>query len=121
MPPRLLHGILRVAVPVLNGVDRGLRAVPLVGRQMASAVHHVLPVNRNPRADWRLLDTFDWYSPRFQSKHTYEQVFRWFESCGLEDLHVVDVPIAVRGRKPSRAAERPAVASDESRKARVLV
>lgn len=50
---------------------------------------------------WRVPDTFDWYSPWYQSKHTYEQVFRWFESCGLQDLTVGDVPVAVRGRKPA--------------------
>jgi SAM-dependent methyltransferase len=105
MPPRLLHSILSVAVPVLNGVDRGLRWIPLFGKPLAGAVHHIFPVNRNPRRDWRVLDTFDWYSPRYQSKHTYEEVFRWFESCGLEDLHVVEVPIAVRGRKPERIDE----------------
>jgi 2-polyprenyl-3-methyl-5-hydroxy-6-metoxy-1,4-benzoquinol methylase/uncharacterized protein YbaR (Trm112 family) len=123
MPPRMLHSILSVAVPVLNGVDRGLHAIPLVGRPMATAVHHVFPVNRNPRPDWRVLDTFDWYSPRYQSKHTYEQVFRWFESCGLEDLHVVEVPIAVRGRKPFRVGERKlgVAAPDESRNVQVLV
>jgi hypothetical protein len=27
-------------------------------------------------------------------------VFRWFEGSGLEDLHVVEVPISVRGHKP---------------------
>ena len=48
---------------------------------------------------WRILDTFDWYSPWYQSKHTYEEVFRWFESCGLRDLRVIDQPIAVQGRK----------------------
>ncbi len=106
MPPRVLHGILSVAVPVLNAVDTGLRFIPLIGKPLAGAIHHVFPVNRNPRREWRVLDTFDWYSPRYQSKHTYEQVFRWFESCGMEDLHVVDVPIAVRGRKPERRGER---------------
>jgi hypothetical protein len=64
-------------------------------------VHHVFPVNRQADPEARVLDTFDWYSPRYQSKHTYEQVFRWFESCGLEDLHVAETPIAVRGRKPN--------------------
>ena len=29
----------------------------------------------------------------------YEEVFRWFESCGLRDLKVIDQPIAVQGRK----------------------
>jgi hypothetical protein len=48
----------------------------------------------------RLLDMFDWYSPVYQSKHTYEQVFRWFEDCGLKDLRVLGKPISVRGTKP---------------------
>ena len=98
--PRSLHGFLRVAVPVINSVDSGLRALPLVGRPMSGIVRHLFPVNRNPQRSWRVLDTFDWYSPTYQSKHTYEQVFRWFESCGLEDLHVAEVPISVRGRMP---------------------
>src|SRR5580700_1702671 len=49
---------------------------------------------------WRILVRFDWYSPWYQSKHTYEEVFRWFESCGLEDLRVIEQPIAVQGRRP---------------------
>jgi hypothetical protein len=54
----------------------------------------------HPDRRWRILDTFDWYSPWYQSKHTYEEVFRWFESCGLEDLRVIEQPIAVQGRRP---------------------
>ena len=100
MSPKALHGLLRVAVPTLYWTDRGLRVVPVVGRPLAGLVHHVFPVNRHPNPEQRLLDTFDWYSPRYQTKHTYEQVFRWLESSGLEDLHVLDQPIAVRGRKP---------------------
>jgi SAM-dependent methyltransferase len=100
MSPNVLHGILRIAVPVVNGVDSALRVLPVVGKPMSGFLRHVLPVNRNPNRQWRVLDTFDWYSPRYQSKHTYEQVFRWFESCGLEDLHVGEVAISVRGTKP---------------------
>lgn len=122
MPPRVLHGILRVVVPLLNGVDTGLRWIPLVGKPLAGAVHHVFPVNRNPRREMRVLDTFDWYSPRYQSKHTYEEVFRWFESCGLEDLHVAEVPIAVRGRKPARRHEtRPALSEFASQDSQAIV
>jgi hypothetical protein len=54
----------------------------------------------HPDRKWRILDTFDWYSPWYQSKHTYEEVFRWFENCGLEDLRVIEQPIAVQGRRP---------------------
>jgi hypothetical protein len=101
MPDRVLHRCLSVAVPVMYSADRMLRTLPGVGRPLAGIVHSVFWVNRNPDPKKRLLDTFDWYSPKYQSKHTYEQVFRWFESCGLKDLHVGDVPVAVRGRKPA--------------------
>ena len=99
LPAKTLHGILSVMVPVVNGVDSALRVLPGIGRPLSGFVRHLFPVNRNPIRDWRVLDTFDWYSPRYQSKHTYEQVFGWFESCGMEDLHVAEVPISVRGRK----------------------
>jgi len=49
-----------------------------------------------------MLDTFDWYSPKYQSKHTYEQVFKWYAAMGMEDMHVGEISIAVRGRKPAR-------------------
>jgi len=100
MSIRKLHAFLRVAVPFLNGLDKMLRRIPLVGRSFAGLAGHVFPVSRNPHAEIRLLDTLDWYSPKYQSKHTYEQVFRWFESCGLEALTVSDIPIGVKGRKP---------------------
>jgi hypothetical protein len=40
----------------------------------------------------------------YQSKHTYEEVFRWYEDMGMEDMHVGANSIAVRGRKPARRA-----------------
>lgn len=104
MKPQTLHGMLKVVVPVFYTLNRGLRAIPLIGRPVAGAIHHVFPVNRQSDAEARVLDTFDWYSPKYQSKHTYEQVFPWFEDMGLEDLHVAEVPISVRGRKPARNA-----------------
>ena len=112
MSPTSLHGILSVAVPVINSVDAGIRVIPLIGKPISGIVRHVLPVNRNPKRSFRVLDTFDWYSPKYQSKHTYEQVFRWFEDCGLEDLHIGEKSISVRGRKP--LARR---ASDQGREA----
>jgi 2-polyprenyl-3-methyl-5-hydroxy-6-metoxy-1,4-benzoquinol methylase len=105
MSSRSLHRALRVMVPSFYWLDRGLRQIPLLGRPIAGLVHHLFPVNRHSSSEWRLLDTFDWYSPQYQSKHTYEEVFRWFESCGLEDLRVVNVPVAVRGRKPAHRAD----------------
>ena len=101
MKPETLHGILKVAVPVLYNTQQVLKKVPLVGRPAAGLVHHVFPVNRQKRPEARMLDTFDWYSPKYQSKHTYEQVFHWYETMGMEDMRIGDFAIAVRGRKPA--------------------
>jgi SAM-dependent methyltransferase len=99
MPMRMLYALCYGAVP-LYGIHQVLRRIPLVGRPVSSALAFMIPMAFHPHRRWRVLDTFDWYSPWYQSKHSYEEVFRWFESCGLEDLHVVEQPIAVQGRRP---------------------
>jgi 2-polyprenyl-3-methyl-5-hydroxy-6-metoxy-1,4-benzoquinol methylase len=101
MKPETLHRALKVAVPLFYHLGRGLRRVPFVGRGISEAVQHVFPVNRQKDPELRMLDTFDWYSPKYQSKHTYEQVFRWFEDMGMVDMQVGEYAIAVRGRKPA--------------------
>jgi SAM-dependent methyltransferase len=105
LPSRVLHALCHIAVPMYY-VYYGLRWIPLVGRPMSGFTHHVFPTSLNPDPHTRVLDTFDWYSPKYQSKHTYEEVFRWFESCNLESLNVLREPIAVRGRKPLKDGER---------------
>jgi 2-polyprenyl-3-methyl-5-hydroxy-6-metoxy-1,4-benzoquinol methylase len=104
MKPQTLHSILKVAVPVFYNTEQVLRKVPLVGPPAAGLMHHVFPVNRKKNPELRMLDTFDWYSPKYQSKHTYEEVFRWYEAMGMEDMRVGEISIAVRGRKPFRRA-----------------
>lgn len=106
MPPKLLHRLCYGVVP-LYGVHQGLKRIPLVGRRVSGLLAFIIPMSFNPDPKWRILDTFDWYSPWYQSKHTYEEVFRWFESCGLDDLHVGEQPIAVQGRKPASTGSTP--------------
>jgi SAM-dependent methyltransferase len=99
LPPRGLHALCHLAVP-LYYVHKALRRLPGVGRPASSLLYLALPISLHPNAAMRVLDTFDWYSPSYQSKHTYEEVFRWFESCGLEAVRVMHESVAVRGRKP---------------------
>jgi 2-polyprenyl-3-methyl-5-hydroxy-6-metoxy-1,4-benzoquinol methylase len=103
MKPENLHSIVKVAVPVIYNTEQVLKKVPLVGRPAAGLLHLVFPVNRQKNPEARTLDTFDWYSPKYQSKHTYEQVFRWYEAMGMEDMRIGEFAIAVRGRKPLQA------------------
>jgi SAM-dependent methyltransferase len=102
MPPRLLHALCYGVVP-LYGIHQVLRKIPLIGRPASGGLAYLIPMAFHKDRDARVLDTFDWYSPWYQSKHTYEEVFRWFESCGLRDLRVIEQPISVQGTRPGKA------------------
>ena len=72
---------------------------------------YAVPINMNPVREWRLLDTFDWYSPKFQWKHTPDEVAEWFEREGLVDISTEGYAVTVRGRRPAvdKAARKPAI------------
>ncbi len=95
MPPRLLHALCHVAIPWYY-----VCRLPLLGPLLWT----VFPINRHPNPAWRVLDTFDWYSPKYQSLHTFPEVYRWFRSEGLGDITLLDVPVAVAGTKPMLGA-----------------
>jgi SAM-dependent methyltransferase len=104
MPHKAVYWLSHVAVPMYH-VHRILGAIPVVGRPMSGLIKLLLPLSYHPDPEWRILDTLDWYSPWYQSKHTYEEVFRWFEDCGLEDLRVIEQSISVSGRRPIELKE----------------
>ena len=94
MPKRLLHAICHIAIP-WHHVCR----LPVVGPLLWT----ILPVSKHPNPDWRVLDTFDWYSPKYQSLHTFPEVYRWFRSEGFVDIDLFDVAVAVAGSRPPKA------------------
>ncbi|HET7590133.1 MAG TPA: methyltransferase domain-containing protein [Solirubrobacterales bacterium] len=61
----------------------------------------LLPVSHHPDPEWRVLDTFDWYAPKYQWKHDWPEVEGWFREAGLEDVRRHEVPVAVSGRRPA--------------------
>jgi SAM-dependent methyltransferase len=91
-PPGLLYAACHLAVP-LGYLNR----VPLA-RSFTGRLWHI---SDHPEWRWRVLDTFDWYSCRYQSHHTYPEVFRWFREAGLLDVEVLEPPVALRGVKPA--------------------
>jgi ubiquinone/menaquinone biosynthesis C-methylase UbiE len=95
LPPRVLYGLCYLAVPGYY-----VYQVPV----LRSLMHHLLPVvsmHSNPR--WRVLDTYDWYSPLYQSRHTYREVYEWFRDAGLVDIEPLVEPVSMRARKPELA------------------
>lgn len=91
LPKRVLYRLSYCAVPLYFTYK-----IPIVGL----LIHWIVPVGDHPKSQWRVLDTFDWYSPQYQWKHSYDEVFAWFEEHGLKDVRALDVPVAVQGTKP---------------------
>ena len=58
-----------------------------------------LATSMESNSEWRVLDTFDWYSPEYQTKHTYNEILHWFYSCGFKDLKRLKIPVSVQGVK----------------------
>jgi SAM-dependent methyltransferase len=90
IPKRILHALCHAAVPLYF-----FYKIPLLGLFL----RWVLPMSNHPKAEWRVVDTFDWYSPKYQWKHSYEEVFPWFEENGLTSIRVLKVPVALKGTK----------------------
>lgn len=97
MPAQVLYRLAHLAIPCYYFLK-----IPLIGRRLWSLV----PMSEHPNPEWRVLDTFDWYSPRYQSKHTYPEVEGWFQSEGLVEIQRLGVPVAVSGLKTIQGGTR---------------
>jgi SAM-dependent methyltransferase len=91
LPATMLYRLCALAAR-LDPVFR----IPVVGLVFRT----LLPISGERDRAWRTLDTFDWYAPRYQWKHTYPEVFGWFEELGLVDIRILPVPTSVRARRP---------------------
>jgi len=74
---------------------------PVIGRLLQT----LLPVSVHRDPEWRWLDTFDWYSPRFQHKHSFAEVEDWFQEAGLEGIRRLSFPTSVTGGRPPAARQ----------------
>jgi SAM-dependent methyltransferase len=96
MPLRLMLWAASAAVPLYY-----VYRLPLVG----GVLRMVAPISMHEHWRWRWLDTFDWYTPRYQFKYLYPEVFRWFTRRGMRGVELFDDPIRIRGAR-NRSAER---------------
>ena len=99
MPMGLLHYLCYLGAP-LGWIQIQINKQPSWVRAILSPL--LLPaVSVHPEWRIRLLDTFDWYSPRYQWKHTVEEVAGWFRELGLTGIDTEGFAVTVRGRRPA--------------------
>lgn len=90
LPKRMLYLFSFISVPLYY-----LYKIPVFGN--IAKMFFVIPMWKDAR--WRVLDTFDWYSPKYQSKHTHWEVFRWFKDNGFSEIAVFEGEITMMGKK----------------------
>jgi ubiquinone/menaquinone biosynthesis C-methylase UbiE len=88
---KTLLKIARLALPLYH-----FYRIPLLGR----IPFFIFFTSEHPNREWRWLDTFDWYSPKYQWKHSYEEVEGWFREAGLINIARLSFPVAVQGKRP---------------------
>ena len=113
MNARLLYALCWLAVPAYF-----VYRIPVLGKLM---FHFLPPVSKEPYWEDRVLDTFDWYSPTYQWKHTYPEVYGWFQEAGLADVHLLDFPVSIWARKPASLSASPPVAEEVRSQGATLV
>lgn len=100
LPSRMLYALCLLELPLyflrkIPGFDQALHLL------LPGLIYHAIPkFNDHDEIKEHVLDVFDWYSPKFQSKHTYPEVFAWFEEAGLENIRVLPNPVSVAGKMP---------------------
>lgn len=90
LPKKLLYALCYFAVPL--GL---IYKIPFIGKIFWLAV----PFSTHKRWKNRVLNTFDWYSPVYQHKHTYPEVYQWFKEGGFVDIDLLPHSVSIKAKK----------------------
>ncbi|MBM4144864.1 MAG: methyltransferase domain-containing protein [Nitrospira sp.] len=97
LPIKCMYYLSSVAMPLYY-----IHKIPFFGK----AAQFLLPTANWPKRRWRWLDTFDWYTPKYQWKHTWPEVFKWFRDEGFSGIELFQEDkegslgqICMKGRK----------------------
>ncbi len=90
LPLSVMAVITTAAIPLYY-----IYRLPIIGKML----NLVFPMSMDPNWRWRWLDTFDWYTPKYQWKFLYPEVFRWFRENSFREVEILDGPIRMSGVK----------------------
>jgi SAM-dependent methyltransferase len=91
LPTHWVYALSRLAIPLYH-----VYRLPLVG--WLGKVLWPISLDENP--EWRVLDTFDCYTPRYQFYATHHEVYQWFREAGLTQIGVLEPGVSLIGTRP---------------------
>lgn len=94
LPRKAVYYLSHLAIPLYH-----LYKIPVLGL-IGKALW---PISLHSDREWRLLDTFDCYTPRYQFYYTHPEVYRWFRESGLTEIMVLEPGISFIGTRPAES------------------
>jgi SAM-dependent methyltransferase len=92
MPRSMLLRLGRMMV-LAHSIDNILP--PLLRKWLNLAV----PISGETNPEARLLDIFDWYSPKYQFKLPTQEVLDWFHKLRLQNVEALNIPVSVKAQR----------------------
>jgi SAM-dependent methyltransferase len=108
IPHDLLFRFIQWYIPKWLPFDTFLKRIPVIGRLLGLLVpcwnYRYLPLSRESRIEWGILDTFDALAPAYDYPQTEQAVTKWFQRANLIDVRVRLGGNGVLGNGTARAA-----------------
>jgi hypothetical protein len=92
---RMPWSMLLAVVKVIVSMHRLDEKLP---KRLRKLIDFLIPISGQPNYEARILDAYDWYSPKYQFKSSTQEVLSWFNKAALQDLKVLDTKVAIRAR-----------------------
>jgi len=80
LPYQFIYYLSALSIPLYY-----LYKLPFIGQ----GLRFFLPMSLHPNPRWRWLDTFDWYTPKFQHKHTWPEVYCWYLEQAFRNIRLI--------------------------------
>lgn len=90
LPKKVVYYLSYSAIPLYYFYN-----IPFFGK----ALRMILPISMEKNKRWRVLDTFDHYTPVYESHHNHKEVFNWFYDSGLKDIKILGPGISLIGTR----------------------
>jgi 2-polyprenyl-3-methyl-5-hydroxy-6-metoxy-1,4-benzoquinol methylase len=106
MDQQRLFTLIERTTPAMLRASRALSRIPLIGKYARRIVpvanyEGIYPLSEQQLHEWAVLDTFDWFGPRYDLPQTASTLRRWLEEGGLVNIEVASVRgLTGRGTRP---------------------